>query len=186
LGLATVFSILRRHQGWVEVTSSPGNGSTFHLFLPASRSAADLVSAPVEAWVHRGSGSVLIMDDDPQVLEVTGLWLESMGYEVESCRNSIQILEAISNARARGLRFQAVLLDLTIPGARGGAELARILVEGDPSLVLIASTGYTENPVMAHPDEYGFRGTLMKPYQKKDLSRLLVSLFPGSADHRES
>ena len=177
LGLATSFSIASRHDGWLEVSSVPGNGATFRLVLPATSQTEEPPDQGGSEITHRGQGSILVMDDNPHVLEVTGHWLETMGYTVESCHDCSQALEAYLRGRSQGVPFRAAILDLTIPGVKGGIELARRLAQEDPTLPLIAITGYSESPVMARPLDFGFQGKLAKPFHRKDLVVVLNLLL---------
>jgi len=177
LGLATVFSIVRRHGGWVEASSVPGSGALFSFYLPATESAAP---APPEAPVspeHRGQGRILVVDDDPSLLEVERQWLESMGYEVDTCQDAASGLLMGEMATFEGRPYSAAVLDLTIPGGPGGIELARWLRARDPGMVLIAATGYSEAAVVARPQEFGFAAKLVKPFRKEDLNKLMGELF---------
>lgn len=86
LGLATAFSIVQRHHGWIDVETALGAGSTFRMFLPASEEA--LIGAEAERPMeHRGQGDILVVDDDPKILEVVRHWLETMGYRVTTARD---------------------------------------------------------------------------------------------------
>ncbi len=176
LGLATVFSILRKHGGWVDVTSVPGSGATFHLYLPASTDPLTTAASAAEC-VHRGEGLFLVMDDNEAILEVSTEWLMSMGYQVHTCRDGDEAVRLIARANQQGHPYRAALLDLTVPGKQGGLETARLLRNSDHSLVLFASSGYSEDPIVANPGDFGFMGTMVKPFQKKDLCVLLSSVL---------
>lgn len=125
----------------------------------------------------RGSGRVLIMDDEEFLLDVGSDMLKSIGFEVVKARHGDEAIALVKESVLRGTPFRAAILDLTIPGGLGGQETVGPLAEIDPELRIIASSGYTDNPVMAEPGRYGFAGRLIKPYRKSELSKLMQTLF---------
>jgi signal transduction histidine kinase/sensor domain CHASE-containing protein/CheY-like chemotaxis protein/PAS domain-containing protein len=172
LGLATVYSIIRNHGGLITVETRAGSGTIFHLYIPASdispQQFDDMVSKP-----HHGKGKILVMDDEDIILEVAGEILCNLGYEVEICVNGTEAISMYEQAFHLGEPYAAVLMDLTIPGGVGGKETIELLMEIDPQVKGIVSSGYSNDPVMAHFDEYGFRGVVSKPYNAEELGRTL-------------
>lgn len=171
LGLATCYSIIKKHHGLIDVKSTP-EGSTFRILLPASRSeprpaARDSVSAP------RGSGRVLVMDDEALLREASSALLSGMGYTVTTAASGEDALKLSEAADLRGEPFAAAILDLTVPGAMGGKEAAEILRQKSPAMLLFATSGYSEDPVMAEPHAFGFAGSLQKPYRASELGAML-------------
>lgn len=177
LGLATSHSIIRQHDGFIDVKSVPDQGATFHIYLPAS---AEPLSAATDATqqAHQGKGRILIMDDEEIILDVVSLLLKVMGYDVALARNGKDALEAVKDALQAGQPFVGAILDLTIPGGLGGKDIVHDLLALDPAIRVIASSGYSNDPVMSNPSEYGFAACLIKPYRKSDLSLVLESSFP--------
>lgn len=178
LGLSAVFSIVRRHDGWVDVQSIPGAGATFGVYLPALPLGSERPSDPA-GLDHRGQGSILVMDDEEALLEVAVGLLESMGYQVTCCANSTTALEAYWAAQTRGVPFVALILDLTIPGDVGGAAVAKAIRSSDHVTPLVAASGYSEDQVFSRLGEFGFSGRIAKPFLKKDLAALLDGLMPA-------
>ncbi|MEN9353623.1 MAG: hypothetical protein RL318_948 [Fibrobacterota bacterium] len=176
LGLATAFSILRRHEGSLEVESELGQGSTFHLLLPASMNSPShsLPLSPSNFDCSR-TGRILVMDDEEILLEILEDMLGALGYEVESARNTQEALDAF-HASTPENPFFAVLLDLTIPGGPGGRELMPQLRSFQPDLLAIATSGYSEDPVMADPKAHQFDASLPKPYRLDDLKTMLSQM----------
>jgi CheY-like chemotaxis protein len=117
------------------------------------------------------------MDDEPAIREAVGEMLECLGYDVEACRDGEAALEAYRVARENGQPFDAVLMDLTIVGGMGGKETIRHLLELDPAVKAIASSGYSDDPVLAQHQQYGFRAVLKKPYTLKELDSTLRKLI---------
>jgi two-component system cell cycle sensor histidine kinase/response regulator CckA len=176
LGLATAYSIIKKHGGLLEVKSELGKGAVFTFYLPASRKK-DTSQAPARKHIHVGKGSILLMDDDGGVREIGREILEHMGYQVKTTRDGRQALEMYSKALQDNTPFDAVIMDLTVPGGMGGKETMEKLLEIDPSATVIVSSGYANNPIMVNYKQYGFSGMVPKPYKIEDVSRALQGLL---------
>lgn len=175
LGLATSYSIIKRHDGHITVESQPG-ATTFSFFLPVS--VADVHPEPVvEHRSMRGAGRVLVVDDEAMIREVAAKILVSQGYEVESASDGQMALVHYAKARQQGRPFDVVILDLTIPGGLGGRETIKKLLEIDPQARAIVSSGYSNDPIMARFSEYGFKGVAAKPYTIKTLSQAVYDVM---------
>jgi CheY-like chemotaxis protein len=175
LGLAASYSIIRKHDGLLTVESGPSGGATFHICLPAIEETA-VPSADDDA-ARRGSGSILIMDDEPEMRATTGDMLVRLGYTVDYAADGSEAVEKYRKAREHGRPFDAVLMDLTVPGGMGGKEAVRRLLEIDPAAKAIVSSGYSEDPVVADYRSYGFRGTVNKPYRLRELSEAVAAVL---------
>ncbi|MEW6160030.1 MAG: ATP-binding protein [Verrucomicrobiota bacterium] len=176
LGLATTYSIMRKHEGHISVESAPGEGTTFHLYLPAS--SKPLPEKPAEKLgTLGGQGRVLVMDDEPSIRQLLQAMLKMLGYEVETVTDGAEAIQVYCVAQATGKPFNVVIMDLTIPGGMGGKEAIQKLTILDPEVRAIVSSGYSNDPVMANFKEYGFRGMVAKPYQIEDLARALKEVI---------
>ena len=173
LGLATAFSIIKRHNGQISVKSNIGLGSTFIIYLPAAEGELPLEKR-LETQDIQMKGRVLVMDDEEAVRNVLTDMLESMGYEVEGSGNGAEAVKLFSDASKLDRRFDIVIMDLTIPGGMGGKEAVKILLEMDPEVKVIVSSGYSNDPVMAEYKKYGFSGVISKPFKVADLSKMLT------------
>ena len=122
------------------------------------------------------------MDDDELVREAAGQMITQLGYEVEYARDGQEAIEKYSEAMKEGTPFDAVMIDLTVPGGMGGKEAQKILMEIDPSVRSIVSSGYSNDPVMSRFDEYGFKGVLTKPYNIEVLSKTIYSVLNHKID----
>jgi two-component system, cell cycle sensor histidine kinase and response regulator CckA len=161
----------------VTLESEPGGGATFHVRVPACRGEPEPEPAAPRAAASRGHGRILVMDDEEQVLAVVGRYLAFCGYEAQLTRDVEQLLVAFRQARREGRPFDAVIVDLTVPGGLGGREALARLRELDPDVRVVVSSGYSDDPVMADFRAHGFRGMLVKPYEVTDLDNLLRSVL---------
>ena len=172
LGLSTSYSVMKNHGGHIEVFSHPGQGTEFRLFLPAASETASLETDHEESVV-RGHGRVLIMDDEEGILEVASEALKILGYGVETARDGQQAIHKYEQALWAGRRFDAVVMDLTIPGGVGGLEVIKHLRQIDPDVRAVVSSGYSQDPIMADFKTFGFNDVLPKPYKLEELSQVL-------------
>ncbi len=174
LGLATTYSVVKRHNGHITVESVLGHGATFRIYLPATGSAPQVDSPLSEENAARGRGArVLVMDDEEAVREVLLAILGHLGYQVAVAREGAEAIELYRRAREQGQPFDALVMDLTIAGGMGGLEAIRHLRELDPAVKALVSSGYSSDPVLANYREHGFSGMVCKPYRIEDLEREL-------------
>ncbi len=120
-----------------------------------------------------GEGKILIMDDEEGILRTTSRLLQRLGYDVHISRNGTEMLDSFIKARSSGEPFNAVIMDLTIPGGMGGKESIQKLREIDPKARALVTSGYSNDPVIADYRSYGFCAAVLKPYRIEDLSRTL-------------
>ena len=178
LGLASCYSILVNHGGYITAVSEPGAGATFTFYLPAS--AEKIEHKEVAGEVNSdGKGRILVMDDEDIIRDMAQELLSGMGYEVELAGDGVEALNRYQEARASGAPVDAVIMDLTIPGGMGGEEAIQKLLAIDPEARAIVSSGYSNNPIMADYKKYGFSGVLAKPYKITELSAVLQSVMNG-------
>jgi CheY-like chemotaxis protein len=176
LGLATSYSILQKHGGFIDVESALGTGSTFILYLPASRELPQSRVEPpkLPAKAHRGQGYILVMDDEEFIRDVACIMLTNLGYTVDCAASGEQTIAFVKDLAERNLTYGAVILDLTVPGGMGGKETLKKLTALYPGIKAIASSGYSDDPVMADPKKYGFVDRITKPYLKEEMSTVLA------------
>ena len=169
LGLTTSYSIIKKHGGHIFAESARGAGTTFRIYLPASESVIHSEKNTDER-LPEGKGRILIMEDEEIVSAVAGEMLKKLGYEVEFSKDGSETISRYRRAKESNQPFDIVIMDLTIPGGMGGEIAIRRLLELDPHVKAIVSSGYSNHPVMANFEEYGFKGVLAKPYKLKELS----------------
>ncbi len=181
LGLASAWSIVRNHDGYIRVESTPGRMSAFSVLLPASPEFApredDLAAEPPRPRAWR----VLVLDDEPMIARIAQRILASDGHQVTTAAEGSAAIAAWMKARATGKPFDLLILDLTVPGGLGGKEVIAELRSLDPSVRAIASSGYATDPIMANHRDYGFAANLPKPYTIDEMRELVARLQRESA-----
>ncbi len=172
LGLTIAHSIIKRHDGFIHATSRPGEGSCFYIFLPATgETGRDPV--PGNSEPLRGQGRILLMDDEETIRKVAGEMIRYLGYEVDFARDGDEAVTMYRRALDEARPYAAAIMDLTIPGGTGGRECMRQLLEIDPEVRAVVSSGYSNDPIMAEYGIYGFASVIAKPFSLDDLSRVL-------------
>ncbi len=168
LGLATSYSIMSRHNGSIEVESELGHGSTFHLYLPASKEPVQ-IEKQAKLSLRQGNGRILIMDDEEVIRNAVRAMLSIHGYTVIGAHDGAEAVQQFLRGEREGEPFDAVILDLTVPGGMGGKEAALAIRKQNSNVALIVSSGYAEDPVVATPQDYGFTDSLRKPFTLAEL-----------------
>ena len=180
LGLASCFSIIQKHGGWITASNRVQGGACFTIYFPASEEAPTVVDYIAD--IPGGTGRILIKDDDEAIRMGMAETLQQFGYEVVACNEGDSALKAFHEADDRGKPFDLVILDLTIKGGMGGLETIRKLQKIDPDIKGIVCSGYSNDPVLAKPQEYGFNGVLSKPFGPKALKTAIDALLPPDMD----
>jgi CheY-like chemotaxis protein len=173
LGLAICHSIMKAHDGLITAESAADAGTTVYLYFPVHAPKGQ--AAPKEvAALMTGTGRILVMDDEDAVRDIAGSMLEHLGYEATLARDGGEAISIHHEARAAGRPFDVVILDLTIPGGMGGKEAVKILLESDPNVRAIVSSGYSDDPIMSSFREHGFVAVIAKPYRLNELSDVVA------------
>jgi PAS domain S-box-containing protein len=170
LGLATAYSIIKKHNGRISVNSLPEAGTTFDIYLPASDKE---IPVKEKAVLLTGCGKILMMDDDKLLKEIAEEMLDTLGYESEFAEDGDEAIEMYKKARVSGKPYDAVILDLTIPGSMGGEEVIKILLKIDPEVKAIVCSGYSDGEIMSNFRKYGFKGMMPKPFDAYSLGKIL-------------
>ena len=182
LGLAITYSIINRHNGHITVESEVGVGTTFTLYLPVA--VEDIVDIEPVKTVEPAKPSIrtkriLLMDDEEMIRRLSKQRLERSGYEPELAKDGAEAIALYKKSMDSGEPFDAVILDLTVKGGMGGKDTVKALLELDPQVKAIVSSGYSDDPVMNCCRSYGFARALVKPYTKEDLNDVLNNVIKG-------
>lgn len=161
--------------------STAGVGTTFYIHLPASKKEIERVEA-VEEKLVSGKEKILVMDDDDIVRDVAGKMLTKLGYEVDFARDGSEAIELYKKSKNSGRSFDVVIMDLTIPGGMGGRETMQKLLEINPHVRAIVSSGYSDDAVMSNYTNYNFKGVIAKPYRIEELSRTVHSVLAETGE----
>jgi CheY-like chemotaxis protein len=157
--------------------SKMGQGTTMSVFLPAggepdgiNKQENDIKEA---VPMVKSGGSILLLDDDPSVHKTAEAMLEELGYTVAHAMDGEEAINRYRDSMKEGAPFDAVILDLTIPGGMSGREAAESLTREFPDVRTIVSSGYSTDPVMAEYEKYGFLGKVEKPYNLSQLAETI-------------
>ena len=181
LGLGTSYSIIKKHGGHIAVESELGVGTTFYVYLPASEKPV-LPREDEEEGYPVGEGRILVMDDEESVRSIAADILTHMGYEVEFAKDGGEAIESYERAKDAGQPFDAVIMDLTVPGGMGGKDAIQKLLKADPEAKVIVSSGYSKDAVMSQYREYGFKSVIAKPYKIQELGRVVRNVIEGTTE----
>jgi len=181
LGLATAYSIIKQHGGHIEAQSTPGKGSVFQVYLPASNEQY-IRELPVHKSEEQRELNILVMDDEDEFLKSSCEALLMEGHKVALARDGVEAITIYGESLKMGAPFDLVIMDLTVPGSMGGAEAIKRLMEIDPSVKAIVASGYSNDPVMGKHESYGFRGILPKPFTIEQLRAEIFRVMSSSED----
>jgi CheY-like chemotaxis protein len=182
LGLATAYSIIKNHSGLMTVESQVHVGTTFTIYLPTAAHQEELpVEAPRKLTPAMfGTGRVLVVDDEDAIRDLVEFTLTRLGYEVSQAATALQGVDMYQEEFKARKRFDVVILDLTLPGGMGGKEALKKLIEIDPTVNAIVSSGYATDATMSRYQDFGFRGVIAKPYEAAELGKIVHDVIASS------
>lgn len=180
LGLATCYSIVRKHGGFITLKSKPGVGTAVHFYLPASQtiSVTTEVRKPGRMSIRK---RILVMDDEEVIRNLAAEFLILYGCEVTVAKDGRGAITLYAQAMEQGEKFDVVILDLTIPGGMGGKETLDRLLTLDPKVTAIASSGYSHDPIMSDFRGHGFVAVLPKPYDGNQIQQVVNQVIMASS-----
>nr|MDA3832613.1 hybrid sensor histidine kinase/response regulator [Spirochaetales bacterium] len=171
LGLAITHSIIHKHGGIILADSPPGHGALFIIYLKASRHdqvEQEQETIPVSV---QGKGTIMVMDDDAMIRDVSLGLLSRLGYSVILAEDGKEAIRLYQSDDVE--KIDVIIMDLTIPGGMGGKDAVQEILKLNPLAKVIVSSGYSNDPIMANYAEYGFCAALDKPYQLQNLITVL-------------
>lgn len=176
LGLVATHSIITKHNGYIYVESQVSVGTSFYIYLIASEAEVVIERVKYEKAL-KGTGKVLVMDDDKNIREISRLMLMELGYVVEIAKNGEQAIKAYKNSIIQHNTFDAVIIDLTVRGGLGGKETIEKLLELDAKVNAILVSGHCSDSVMDNFKDYGFKGCIKKPYTLETLANVVYRVI---------
>ncbi len=179
LGLAVSYSIIKNHGGVLTLDSSYPFGAKFIILLPCVEDSGE-EEMEEEPGLIKGSGRILIMDDDPLIRDIIKRMLGVLGYSCDSALDGKMALEKYTEADENKEPFDLVIMDLTIPGGMGGGEAIKKLLEIAPDAKAIVVSGYSSDEIISNYEEYGFKGVVHKPFKIEELSRVIQTVINGA------
>lgn len=178
LGLAAAHFLIKRHNGHIAVESKEKTGTTFTVFILAYEGQQQTVKDEIEASAFTANrGKILVMDDEEVVRTVTRRMLAQCGYEADFAKNSSEAIDMFKQSKVSGEPYNAVIIDLVIAGGIGGEETIKKLLEIDPKVRAIVSSGYSNDPILVNFRKYGFKSMLPKPYRLEEISQVLKKVI---------
>jgi len=178
LGLSVAYSIIENHNGYINAESELGIGTRFNIYLPATREELKGKVRMNKRYLS-GSGKILVMDDEEFVLDMVCDLLQRTGFNTLKAKDGNEAIQYYSEAQKIKQPFNAVIMDLTIPGGMGGKETITELKKIDPQVKAIVSSGYSNDPIMSNYKDYGFSGVIAKPYKLNKLHEVLQQVISG-------
>jgi len=178
LGLTIAYSIVKKHDGYITVDSSPGQGSTFKVYLPAVDKTSYIAKQnnDIELDLPEGT-SVLLMDDEEMLRDVASEILSSLGCNVTAVSSGEEAIKVFKESQNKGKGFDIVILDLTVKGGMGGKEAIKKLLNIAPDIRAAVTSGYFDDPVLSEYKRYGFKAALIKPYNIRNIKKMLYELY---------
>ncbi len=182
IGLTVCDSIVRAHNGGIVCQSIKGEGTRVLVAFPA----------PVQPGTENGKASgkdfsigsqalarprIIVLEDEPLIRQLLVANLEHEGFDVFETDDGVDTVKLYMESYQKGNPFDLVIADLSIPNGVGGAKAIEDIMQIDPAVKAIVSSGYADDPVMANPESFGFSGVLPKPYQPKQLINLVRSVL---------
>jgi PAS domain S-box-containing protein len=178
LGLAIVYSIVKSHEGMITVESTPGDGTTFTVYIPATNGESH---EPKPAMTGKKPSDekhkVLLIDDEKILLDVTGSMLVHLGYEVATATSHDEAIDIYSQSKEANAPFSLVIMDLTMRGDEGGETAIRRWQSVHPDVKAVISSGYVHDPAIEEYWKYGFVGAMVKPYSLTELKGALEKIL---------
>ncbi len=186
LGLSIVYSIIKKHGGYITVSSPAGEGAQFEIFIPATSEIKPIHEIKSVDNI-KIRGRVLIVDDDSKIISVLSKMLKIIGFSIDSVSDGESAVRFYRMANSGGNPYDIVIMDLTMRGGISGDETAKIITGYDPRARIIVSSGYSNDSIIANYSEHGFIDSLQKPYSLEDLQAVISRVMSHlhSINHKD-
>jgi PAS domain S-box-containing protein len=178
LGLASVYSIIKNHKGYIQVESESGKGTVFTIYLPALGTKFTPAKKSTGKDII-GKGKILFMDDQDFLRESVSKILTKFGHEVITSSDGEEAVKLFKKELHSKHPFDIVILDMTVPGGKGGEWTIKKLTAISPYVKAIVSSGYSDIPVMSNPKKYGFKAAVKKPFDVYELAKTVKKVMEG-------
>jgi PAS domain S-box-containing protein len=179
IGLSTTYSIIKRHNGYISVDSVLGKETTFHILIPAQTQKTEKFpdKKTQQNLDYNKKGKILVMDDEAIVREFVDEFLTYSGYEIGLAKDGEEAIKLFKDAKDSPNPFEIVILDLTVPQNLGAKETLQKLLEIDPNIKAIVSSGYSDDEVILNYKNYGFIAALIKPFKIDEIQLVLGNIL---------
>lgn len=178
LGLTICYSIIKQHNGIIDVSSEKHKGTNFNIYLPASnQSSSSIKDREAQIEENHPNARILLMDDDSMVRNMVSRILHRFNYQVEYVNEGNQLIDAYKKSLMLDNPFDLIITDLTIQGGMGGREAVEILHRIHPKIKCIVMSGYSNDPVLANYESYGFSARISKPFSINDFITIIQKVL---------
>jgi len=172
LGLAICYNIIKKHNGYINVSSKIGEGTEVDIYLPATSQIPE-EKGQIKSEILKENLNIILMDDEELILDSSAIMLETLGHKVYTCRKGEEVIEKYLELKNQGINVDLFILDITIVGGMGGIETIKRLKAIDNEIKAIVSSGYADDPVFATYKDYGFCAALKKPYGLDEMTKVM-------------
>ena len=172
LGLASAYGIIKTHGGLIAADSVKGKGASLEIYIPASEKTVVIEKVQIDR-LERGSETILVIDDEKPILDISRELLENLGYQVLTAQGGNEALEILKNQKTK---IHLVLLDIIMP-EMGGEETFDRIKQIDPNIKILLSSGYSINGLASEMISRGCNGFVQKPFNLKEISQKLKELL---------
>ncbi len=176
LAIASAFNVILKHKGLLTLKSVIGTGNNFEILLPFEIEKK-ISHVDTENNNKTDSLKVLIMDDEELLRTVAARACKSFGYEVDVAKDGDEAIKLYQNSFNDKHPYDAIILDLIVPNGLGGQETLKRLLDFDPDVKALVCSGYLNDPIMAKPEKYGFKGVIEKPFKFTDLNNAIKRIL---------
>jgi len=184
LGLAVSSQIVRNHEGAIDIESEEDAGTCVRVYLPSVTKGAK--THQKNQNLVPGKGRILVMDDRSEVRTIVSNILEKLGYESDCTIDGFEALDYYRKAMEEGNTYDAVILDLNIPGGMGAEKTMQELLKIDPKVKALVSSGFHDATVMKDYNKFGFCGYVTKPFTVSDFSLIISNIVSGIGSGTET